>query len=84
MKITYDYLKEIGFRDFSFLNAEENDANVRLCWMGIINDEIITIRIVLINDVWSIDYISPKKHSNELNNLKLVIEFLLTSTDTGK
>ena len=79
MNISEDYLKELGFvGGFVHLRKEDRDGKERLNWFGIVNDKIVTIRLVLHENNWEIDYLSPKDELNKLTDINDVVNYIET------
>jgi len=76
MEIKENYLRELGFTDFVHLQVAERDEKERMAWMQVVNDEIIMIRVVLINNKWVVEYVSPDKYSSDLTTINDVIKFI--------
>lgn len=76
MNLEYNYLRELGFNDFVHLRKTERDGRKRMAWMQIIDEEILTIRIVLINNEWFVDYVNPDKHTKQIVTINDAIEFI--------
>jgi hypothetical protein len=79
MDLSYDYLQNLGFRDFIHLRRADRDGAKRMSWMQIINEEIVTIRIIFINNLWGIEYVNPNKYFKKLNTIDAVINFISTN-----
>lgn len=76
MEFTEEYLTKLGFTDFIHLKMADRDGQKRMSWMGVINNEIVAVRVALIDNRWLIDYISPMSYSTKFNTLEDVVDFI--------
>ena len=53
-------LLHAGFSPFVHLRREERDGKKRLCWMGVLNDNISAIRVMESELGWQVEYVSPE------------------------
>jgi len=79
MEIAQEYLTKLGFTDFIHLKKSDRDGQKRMSWMNVINNEIVAVRIILIDNKWLIDYISPMSYSTRFNTLEDVVDFINSS-----
>ena len=69
-------LKALGFVNFKHPSPSDRDDKKRLCWLQIVNWEIVTIRVVYSNNGWVPDYIKPEKYLEKLQTLEAIISFV--------
>ena len=76
MSIEYDSLYKLGFTDFIHLKEADRDGQKRMVWMQVIDNEIVTFRIVLTDNKWIIDYVSPNRYSGLFNRTEDLVEYI--------
>jgi len=52
MYLDDNYFNELGFVEFIHLRKTDRDGKKRMAWMQVVNNEIITIRIALVNRIY--------------------------------
>ncbi len=55
--ITTDKLKKLGFNGFDFLRKEQRDSFERMALITLIENRQFTVRVILKNNSWCIDFI---------------------------
>ncbi|GAA3937220.1 hypothetical protein GO495_12080 [Chitinophaga oryziterrae] len=48
-------LEYLGFVGFEHLSKDKRDGKRRLTWVGVLNDDLLTLLIVRIEDRWEIE-----------------------------
>lgn len=61
-------LNLLGFRAFDFLRKEDRDGLKRLSWSGLLENHLLTVRLINKSDEWQVDYLNID--NDEENNLK--------------